>query len=103
MDSIEELDSIINKVVNQTNYSPEEAERKLVEYDFDAIKVIKLYLGGNKKDSKPQIKSVNQEIYKQIRTRMTAVSTEYHKSNPINIDHVRENFQSYENNENKNT
>ena len=62
MDSIEELDSIINKVVNQTNYSPDEAERKLVEYDFDAIKVIKLYLGSNKKDSKPQIKSVNQEI-----------------------------------------
>lgn len=97
MDSIEELDSLINKVVNQTNYSPEEAERKLVEYDFDAIKVIKQYLCGNKKESQTPIKSVNQEIYKQIRTRMTAVTTEYYKSNPINIDHVRENFQSYEN------
>ena len=77
MDSIEELDSIINKVVNQTNYSPEEAERKLVEYDFDAIKVIKLYLGGNKKDSQPQIRSVNQEIYKQLRHKLDSNMRDY--------------------------
>ena len=56
----------IQKIMRQTDYSYEVAREKLKYYNNDEINVIKNYLGLETK-IKPQIKSINQEIYKQLR------------------------------------
>ena len=48
----------------------------LIEYNGDHISVIKKYMGVEKKVEKP-IKSINQEIYKQIRTQLDTSMKEY--------------------------
>jgi len=58
----------IQKIMRQTNYSEEIIKEKLKEYNFDEVSVIKNYLGIVEK--KTNIKSVNQEIYKQMRQKL---------------------------------
>ena len=65
----------IQTVMRQTDYNEETAREKLSEHDFDEIATIKSYLGITKK--KEPIKSVNQEIYKQLRHRLDSNMTEY--------------------------
>ena len=65
----------IQTVMRQTDYNEETAREKLSEHDFDEIATIKSYLGITKK--KEPIKSVNQEIYKQLRYRLDSNMTEY--------------------------
>jgi hypothetical protein len=86
----------VSIICNQTNISEEEALQLLKKNNYNEIEVIKLYLGIPKK--KPlKINSVNQEIYKQIRERMGQVTKEYRNNNPVNLNHVRENFRTYDN------
>jgi hypothetical protein len=68
----------INTILKQTNYSREEAEMHLLEKNMDEMSVIKSYLGipEKKKNASIGSKSVQQEIYKQIR----------HKLNETKID-----------------
>ena len=80
MDDKIALDSFSNKIaiiLRQTNYSEEEAREKLIEYNNDYIAVIKAYLGVEKGASKPEIKSVNQEIYKQMRFKLDSAMRDY--------------------------
>ena len=65
----------INLISRQTNYSEKEIREKLEEYNYDPILVIKKYLGIQEKSK--EIVSVNQEIYKQLRNKMTSVMLEY--------------------------
>ena len=58
----------IQKILRQTNYSEETTKEKLKEHNFDEVSVIKNYLGIVEK--KTNIKSVNQEIYKQMRQKL---------------------------------
>ena len=58
-------ETYIQIIMNQTNYSFKEAENKLTEHNNDYIKVIKEYL--NIEEKKPINKSLNQEIYSEIR------------------------------------
>jgi len=63
---------ISEKVViiqRQTNYSETEANEKLVEYNYDHIKVIKKYLNIPEKKSEV-VKSIQQEMYKQMRIKL---------------------------------
>lgn len=91
------IDGLIDTIVNQTTYSRDEAQDLLAKFDLDPVKVIKYYLSdGKEQKQEDKITSVNQEIYKQIRTRMGAVTTEYRKKNPLNLNHVKENFKSYD-------
>ena len=62
----------IQKIMRQTNYSEETTKEKLKEYNFDEVSVIKHYLGIIEKNVK--IKSVNQEIYKQMRQKLATQS-----------------------------
>jgi hypothetical protein len=41
----------------------------------------------------PKVKSVNQEIYKQIRYSLDSSMREYREKHPINVDQVINNFQ----------
>jgi hypothetical protein len=77
--SLVETDQIEDKVqivLRQTDYTQEQAREKLKEYGFDEIATIKAYLGITEKNA-PQIKSVNQEIYKQLRCKLDSNMRNY--------------------------
>lgn len=65
-------------VRRQTNYTESEAKEKLILYGGDHIKVIKDYMGITEK-KEPIIKSVNQEIYKQLRYKLDSSVKEYNE------------------------
>lgn len=93
------LDSKIQMILNQTTYTQEEATTKLELFNNDPIKVIKNYLGIPEKKTEQKIKSINQEIYKQIREKID--TSEYRKKHPIDINQVINNFTESEMNKNK--
>jgi 5'-3' exonuclease len=77
--SLVETDQIEDKVqviLRQTDYNEEQAREKLKEHGFDEIATIKAYLGITEKKA-PQIKSVNQEIYKQLRSKLDSNMRNY--------------------------
>jgi len=73
-----DLTNKIEIIMRQTNYTIEEAREKLIENNNDYEKVIKLFLGIKDKVHVP-IKSINQEIYRQLRYKMDATMQEYNK------------------------
>jgi len=56
-------------VMRQTGYTEEVAKQKLLDYNNDITKVIKDYLGITEKKA-PPMKSLNQEIYYQLRSKL---------------------------------
>jgi low affinity Fe/Cu permease len=66
----------VDKILRQTDYTEEIAIEKLKENNFDELKVIMSYFGISEKVNKP-IKTLNQEIYKQIRYRLDSNMREY--------------------------
>jgi hypothetical protein len=63
----------IEKIIRQTNYTETVAREKLLEFRFDELFVIKDYFGiPDKKIAKTSKTSLNQEIYRQLRTKMNA-------------------------------
>jgi hypothetical protein len=71
-----EIQEKVAMILRQTDYSEEDAKNKLKEHNYDHIQVIKSYLGITEK-KEPPIKTVNQEIYKQIRYRLDSNMREY--------------------------
>ena len=69
------IDEKVQKVMRQTDYNEELAKNKLIEHNFDEIATIKSYLGILKK--KEPIKSINQEIYKQLRYKLDNNMSDY--------------------------
>lgn len=67
----------IDIVLRQTNYTKEVAIQKLEEHNNNAINVIKEYMGVKPTEKKAPIKSLNQEIYKQIRLKLDSSMDEY--------------------------
>ena len=72
----DQIDEKIQMVIRQTDYSQDIAREKLKEYNFDEILTIKAYLGICEKKKMP-IKSINQEIYTQLRTKLNANMRDY--------------------------
>ena len=68
----------VQMIMRQTDYTQEVAATKLRENNFDEIITIKRYLGIQEKKPEP-IKSVNQEIYKQLRYRLDSNMRNYHE------------------------
>jgi hypothetical protein len=79
--------------MSQTNYTEEQAIEKLKLFNCDYMRVLKDYMGIPEKKDKQKIKSVNQEIYRQIRTTLDNTMKDYREKNPINVDQVITNFQ----------
>ena len=71
-----EIDEKVQIVMRQTDYTEEIAKVKLKEFNYDHIAVIKSYLGVVEKKAQP-VKSVNQEIYKQLRHRLDSNMRNY--------------------------
>ena len=74
-----ESDKITEKVqivLRQTDYTEEVALEKLKEKNYDEIATIRAYFGIAEKKA-PPVKSVNQEIYKQLRTKLDSSMFDY--------------------------
>jgi septum formation topological specificity factor MinE len=74
----DKIDEHIQIIMRQTDYDFETAKQKLEEYNYDYLTVIKKYVGVAEK-KEPHVKSVNQEIYKQIRHKLDASMREYNE------------------------
>lgn len=72
----EDIENKVQIILRQTDYSEEVAREKLKETNFDHILVIKSFMGITEKKA-PPIKSVNQEIYKQLRYKLDSSMREY--------------------------
>lgn len=90
--SNDELAENVKKVISQTNYTEEEAINKLQLFNCDYMRVIRDYMGIPEKKEEKKVKSVNQEIFRQIRKKLDGSMKEYREKNPINIEQVIENF-----------
>jgi len=95
-----DVETHIKTVMSQTNYTEDDARKKLQYFNGDYISVLKDYM-GIAPPQQPKIKSINQEIYRQIRYGLS--TEEYRKKNPINMDQVISNFQEAEEKKLKNT
>jgi hypothetical protein len=71
------IDDKVQKIMRQTDYNKEIALEKLKEYNFDEIATIKAYLGVPEKKTSSNIKSINQEIYKQLRNKLDSSMRDY--------------------------
>jgi hypothetical protein len=71
------MDDNVQIILRQTDYTEEQAKEKLIEHNNEPMKVIRAYLGITEKKA-PQVKSVNQEIYKQLRYRLDGAMRDYH-------------------------
>ena len=69
---------LINCIIRQTNLNESDAEKLLIENNNDVFKAIKQHYGiiENKKPTQEKV-SVNQQIYKEIRTFMDSASKTY--------------------------
>lgn len=79
--SLVETDQIHEKIeiiLRQTDYTEEKALEKLKENNFDEIKTIKAFFNIEEKKPGP-IKSINQEIYKQLRYKLDSNMRDYNE------------------------
>jgi hypothetical protein len=76
----EDLNEKIQKIMRQTDYTEEVIREKLIQNNYNEINVIKSYFNINEKKT-TEFKSVNQEIYKQLRNHL---KIDPNKTNKIN-------------------
>jgi hypothetical protein len=70
------IDDSVQIIMRQTDYTEEIAKEKLKEFNYDHLAVIRSYFGIVEKKAEP-VKSVNQEIYKQLRYRLNSNMRNY--------------------------
>lgn len=83
----EQIDPKIKIILGQTDYTIEVAREKLALFEEDHIMVIKDFFGIAEKKALP-IKSVNQEIYKQLRYRLDANMRDYNERKDNIVEEV---------------
>jgi hypothetical protein len=71
-----EKEDMINLVSRQTDYSTDVIISKLVEHDYNTINIVKEYMGIDV-EKKYKVKSVNQEIYRQMRLTLDAATKDF--------------------------
>lgn len=65
----------IQIIMRQTDLAEEQSRERLAEHNEDHMKVIREYLGIAEKKAPEQMKSVNQEIYRQFREKFRHIDT----------------------------
>lgn len=88
-----ELD--VRMIMSNTTYDRKEATEKLKKLG-SAEEVVRAYLGVQKQDAKKLKKSVNQEIFRHIRTTLDVACEEYRRKNPVKVEEVTQHFQENE-------
>jgi hypothetical protein len=91
--SNDDLNKHVKSVMSQTNYTEEQAIEKLKLFNCDYMRVIKDYMGIPEKKKERNVKSVNQEIFRQIRTKLDNTMKEYRETHPTDMDQIVRNFQ----------
>jgi len=76
----------IQLIMRQTDYNEDVASEKLMTYNDDPIKVIKEYMGIVEKP-KPAPKSLNQEIYRQLRHRLDDSMRDFNSKQDEKLKH----------------
>ena len=71
------IDGKIQIVMRQTDYTEEIAREKLGQFNFDELAVIRNYFGISEKKEPEKINSVNQAIYKQLRSHLDGAMRDY--------------------------
>ena len=92
--SEEKIIELIGMIQRQTNYDEFIAREKLIEMNYEPIRVIKDYLGIVEKKT-PPIKSVNQEIYRQMRSQLD-ITDFNHKQQDKLLSEMQENQKNQE-------
>lgn len=87
--SEDKIVELIGMIQRQTNYDEIIAREKLIEMNYEPIRVIKDYLGIVEKKTLP-IKSVNQEIYRQMRSQLD-ITDFNHKQQDKLLSEMQEN------------
>lgn len=88
----DDLEKHLKTVMSQTNYTEEIAREKLKLFNCDYMRVIRDYMGIPEKKEEKKVKSVNQEIFRQIRTKLDGSMKEYRDKHPIDMEQVIENL-----------
>jgi len=88
----------IQMILRQTNYEENEACSKLAEHRGDVIQVIRAYMGIPEKKA-PPVKSVNQEIYRQLRHKLDDSMREYNRKQQEKIAKEIQDYQNQDYNE----
>lgn len=73
----DQIDRKIQIVMRQTDYNEVKAREKLGEFKFDEMAVIRDYFGITEKKPSTKVKSLNQEIYKQLRGHLDGAMRDY--------------------------
>jgi len=92
-------EKMISLVMSQTTLNKDEAIVKLKECNNDALIVIKDFMGITN-TNKVSKKSLNQEIFRQMRRQLDI--KDYWNKNPIDVNNVIQNFQESEQRQNNN-
>jgi hypothetical protein len=81
MNKTQRYTGAISLIKSQTNYTDEEANVKLEEWDGNYMNVIKEYLNPNfrNKKKKPEKKSVNEKMMYEIRNFMDTAANEFNQ------------------------
>ena len=74
----DQIEEKVQKIIRQTDYTEELAREKLKEHSYDEIATIRSYLGIAEKKAPPQVKSLNQEIFRQMRHKLDSNMRDYH-------------------------
>ena len=77
LDQDDKIKEKVALVMRQTNYNEEKALEKLIAHDYNEIAVVKEYLGVPIKKAAAPVKSVNQEIYRQLRNKLDSNMRDY--------------------------
>ena len=86
------MDEDIEFIMRQTNYTREISHQKLLEHDHNKIFVIKEYMGIPFSQKEVPKKSIQQEIYSQIRKKID-ITDFYKKQNEKLEKELQENNQ----------
>lgn len=86
----------VQKIMAQTTYNEEEAKEKLRHFQGDFMKVLKDYMGIKVEDKEKKVKSVNQEIYRQIRHTLDNSMKEYRDKHPLDMEQITHNLMESE-------
>lgn len=66
----EKVEELCQLILRQTDYTKDQAREKLTEFNYDALKVIRDYLGVAEKKAPQKTRSINQQIYAQLRHKL---------------------------------
>tara|TARA_Y100000816_G_C26108450_1_gene590277 strand:+ start:10436 stop:10918 length:483 start_codon:yes stop_codon:yes gene_type:complete len=93
----EEINEMCQLILRQTDLTLEVIKDKLIEYDYNTTDVIKEYMGIKPK-KKREIKSIHQEIYRQMRLKLDAATKDF---NDKQYEKIKKEWEEDEKNEKK--